>query len=214
MGMALRAHERPPPFLIADHLALDFLNSIASPWGAPIEWLEDGAALLSWLEAAGQIDSVDARRLRRTWNVDTLDAAAEEARSLREGFRAVLSRRKANGPRGVTARDIARLNAVLSRDAPYSRIERVRGRWLVGSARRWKNPGDLLVVVAEAMARLLCEGNPALIRRCANPECTLWFYDRTKAHRRRWCSMAVCGNRAKAAAHRTRLRNRSTHRHD
>jgi predicted RNA-binding Zn ribbon-like protein len=206
MGMALRAQERPAPFLIADHLALDFLNSVASPWGTPIEWLEDGVDLLSWLEAAGQIDSVDARRLRRTWDRDALDAAADEARSVREDFRAVLSRRKAKGTADVTVRDIARLNAVLARDSTYPRVDRVRGRWLVGSARRWRNPGDLLVIVAESMARLLCEGNPALIRRCANPECTLWFYDRTKAHRRRWCNMAVCGNRMKAALHRQRMR--------
>ena len=43
-----------------------------------------------------------------------------------------------------------------------------------------------------------------LIRGCEGPVCTLLFLDRTKAHGRRWCSMAVCGNRAKAAAHRAR----------
>jgi predicted RNA-binding Zn ribbon-like protein len=206
MGMAPPAQRRPAPFLVADHPALDFLNSIASPWGTPIEWLEDGEGLLSWLQAAGQIDSADARRVRRTWDMDDLEAAAGEARSLREWFRGVVSRRKANGAASVTARDIARLNAVLARGVAYPRIDRVRGRYLLHSARRWKDPGDLLVVVAEAMASLLCEGNFMLIRRCANPECTLWFYDRTKAHRRRWCSMAVCGNRSKAALHRQRKR--------
>jgi len=38
----------------------------------------------------------------------------------------------------------------------------------------------------------------------------MWFYDRTKSHRRRWCSMALCGNRAKARAHRERQSNRTT----
>ena len=34
----------------------------------------------------------------------------------------------------------------------------------------------------------------------------LWFLDVSKAHARRWCNMAVCGSRAKAAAHRARAR--------
>ena len=44
--------DRPPAFFIADHLALDFLNSIASPRGVPIEWLRDGRDLVDWLEQA------------------------------------------------------------------------------------------------------------------------------------------------------------------
>ncbi|MEL6323421.1 MAG: CGNR zinc finger domain-containing protein, partial [Pseudomonadota bacterium] len=34
------------------------------------------------------------------------------------------------------------------------------------------------------------------------PTCTLYFHDVSKNHKRRWCSMDICGNRAKAAAHR------------
>jgi predicted RNA-binding Zn ribbon-like protein len=58
--------------------------------------------------------------------------------------------------------------------------------------------------VAEAVAQLLVEGNVALIKQCEHPDCILWFYDRTKAHKRRWCSMALCGNRHKAAQFRKR----------
>ena len=43
-------------------------------------------------------------------------------------------------------------------------------------------------------------------RACAGAACTLVFLDGTRSHARRWCSMAVCGNRAKAAAHRARAR--------
>jgi predicted RNA-binding Zn ribbon-like protein len=64
----------------------------------------------------------------------------------------------------------------------------------------------LLVPVAEAMAELLETGDYQLVRRCENPNCTLLFYDRTKSHRRRWCSMAICGNRMKVAAFRARQR--------
>jgi hypothetical protein len=41
---------------------------------------------------------------------------------------------------------------------------------------------------------------------CEAGNCSLWFLDVSKGHARRWCSMAICGNRAKAAAHRARAR--------
>ena len=58
----------------------------------------------------------------------------------------------------------------------------------------------LLREYVEFWTRLLSEGDPALLRKCQNPRCILYFYDTTKNHRRRWCSMAGCGNRAKVAA--------------
>jgi hypothetical protein len=58
------------------------------------------------------------------------------------------------------------------------------------------------------MADLICREDFRLIRACDGPACTLLFLDRTKSHARRWCSMAVCGNRAKAAAHRARTSRR------
>jgi len=60
--------------------------------------------------------------------------------------------------------------------------------------------------IAEAIGDLICNADFRLIRTCGAPTCTLMFYDRTKGHARRWCSMSICGNRAKAAAHRARVR--------
>jgi predicted RNA-binding Zn ribbon-like protein len=53
---------------------------------------------------------------------------------------------------------------------------------------------------------LLATGDFSLVRRCENAACVLWFYDRTRSHHRRWCSMARCGNRHKVAAFRKRRR--------
>ena len=65
---------------------------------------------------------------------------------------------------------------------------------------------DLLLPIAEAMGDLLCNVDFASVRKCESPACTLWFRDVSKNHTRRWCSMAICGNRAKAAAHRAKVR--------
>ena len=58
----------------------------------------------------------------------------------------------------------------------------------------------ILAPVAEDAADSLVGDDLSLVRRCANPDCVLVFLDTTRNHRRRWCSMDVCGSRAKAAA--------------
>ena len=63
---------------------------------------------------------------------------------------------------------------------------------------------QLLAPLAEAAAHLLATADFTLVRKCEDHACTLWFLDRTKSHRRRWCSMALCGNRNKVAAFRQR----------
>jgi len=46
------------------------------------------------------------------------------------------------------------------------------------------------------------------IKECEGHSCTLMFAAPTRRRARRWCSMAICGNRAKQAAHRKRLKNK------
>src|SRR4029077_3070203 len=58
----------------------------------------------------------------------------------------------------------------------------------------------LLAAVARSGAELIAEGAGARLRMCANLRCGLFFYDNSRTRRRRWCSMAVCGNRNKVAA--------------
>jgi predicted RNA-binding Zn ribbon-like protein len=72
--------------------------------------------------------------------------------------------------------------------------------------RRWRSPESLLLPIAEALAQCVCEEDFANIRACEGQSCTLIFADHTRRRLRRWCSMATCGNRAKQAAHRHRLK--------
>jgi predicted RNA-binding Zn ribbon-like protein len=58
--------------------------------------------------------------------------------------------------------------------------------------------------VADDFADFLAAFEPGRLRHCDNPACTMVFYDRGKNNRRRWCSMAVCGNRHKVASYRAR----------
>jgi predicted RNA-binding Zn ribbon-like protein len=208
---------RPAPFFIGDDLALDFLNSVAAPAGAQIEWLEDGRDFLAWLEQAHAMPVDVAAHFRKEATSRALDAVAAQGRELREWFRAFVSEHAGKPLQARDLRELAPLNALLARDQAFRQIEIARGgkshsgerqgglHWHV--KRRWDNPKTLLMPIAEAMGNLICEQDFSLVRTCEGPTCTLWFLDVSKAHGRRWCSMAVCGNRAKAAAHRARVRS-------
>jgi predicted RNA-binding Zn ribbon-like protein len=199
---------RPPAFFVGDHLALDFLNTIATSRGSVIEWLGDGQDLVSWLEQAKAIDRPAAARLKESGGA-TLDDIARLARDFRQWLRGFVTARLGK-PMRATAAAIAPLNELLARDTSFPRVEAARRgaershRLLLRRVHRWENPGELLDPVVAAAADLICNQDFRLIRACEGSACVLLFLDRTKAHARRWCSMAVCGNRAKAAAHRAR----------
>lgn len=205
---ATRSPSTPLPARVGDHLALDFLNTISAPKGTPIEQIGSGHELLQWLIDAGVLVQDEAERLESSWPQAQLDGAAHEAVALREWFRDVLTRAK-SGRFPNAEGDLAPLNNVLARDDAFQRVilNDGDGQLRIESARQWHAPSVLLVPIAIAMAELLCDTDFDLIGRCENPACTLWFYDRTKGHRRRWCSQAVCGNRAKVAAHRMRKKS-------
>jgi predicted RNA-binding Zn ribbon-like protein len=200
--------DRPHPFFVGDHLALDFLNTTATPQGALIEWLRDGNDLVRWMEQAKVIDGSVAAKLGESGTA-ALDEVARQARQFRQWLRGFVTA-SIGKPLGTITAAVAPLNELLARDNSFQRVEAAGrdatdGRRLqLRRVRRWENPVELLAPIAEAAADLLCNQDFRLIRACEGTACTLVFLDRTKAHRRRWCSMAVCGNRAKASAHRAR----------
>jgi predicted RNA-binding Zn ribbon-like protein len=209
---------RPAPFFVGDHLALDFLNTTAAPSGAWIEWLANGADLVEWLKRAGAIDSAVAAHFRADANaLRRLDGVAEQARDLREWLRGFLGRHAGRVLKASALVELEPLNRLLARDEIYRQVVAaatrasakrgaMRQALLWSQRRHWTSPELLLQPIAEAIGDLICNVNFRLIRTCRGRTCTLMFYDRTKGHARRWCSMSVCGNRAKAAAHRVRVR--------
>src|SRR5262252_5272543 len=115
---------RPAPFFIGDHLAMDFLNTIAAPWGQRIEWLGNGADLVNWLERAGAIDGRVATRFRAQPDAPhALDAVAEQARSLREWLRRFVERHAGKVLRASAVDELEALNRLLARDDSYGQIE-------------------------------------------------------------------------------------------
>lgn len=197
--------DRPRPFFVGDHLALDFLNTVATPRDVQIEWLRDGRDLIDWLEQARLIAADVASRFRASKDHRALDDVAGRALKFRAWLRAFVTRHMGEPLTPGAAKDLGPLNELLAEDTSYPVVEEGGEQALrLRRVRRWESLGELLHPVAEAAADLICAADFRLIRACGGPACTLLFLDRTKAHARRWCSMSVCGNRAKAAAHRAR----------
>jgi predicted RNA-binding Zn ribbon-like protein len=205
------SHQHSPAIFLADALGLDFLNSVATPVDTPVDWLSDGDGLVSWLAQAGLVPDSSLAAVRELAMPGELDSVAAQARGLREWFRGFVEDRKGRPLAADALHDLLPLNRLLERDEGYARIvarDAVGDGLALGPFRRWRSPDSLLLPIAEALARLVCEEDFTQVKACEGPACTLMFVDHTRGHARRWCSMAICGNRAKQAAHRHRLKEK------
>jgi len=202
--------QRPPAIFVGDALGLDFLNSIATPVDTPIDWIDDGDGLLSWLEQAQLVPADALKSVRMQALPGELDAVADQARSLREWFRGFVRRHKERPLNAKCLAQLEPLNRLLERDESFHRIvaapKSEKRPLRFEAVRRWRTPEALLVPIGEALAQLVCTEDFSDVKACEGPACTLLFADHTRGRTRRWCSMALCGNRAKQAAHRHRLK--------
>ncbi|WGR69834.1 MULTISPECIES: ABATE domain-containing protein [unclassified Bradyrhizobium] len=203
---------RPPAMFIADSLGLDFLNSVATPVDTPVDWIENGDGLVDWLAQAKLVPTAELDALKGRAMPGELDKVADQARALREWFRTFV-RKHAGAPLTAEAlQELGPLNSLLERDEAFSRIEPRHDDGHRGLAlrmtRRWRSSESLLLPIGEALAKFVCEEDFAIVKACRGHSCTMLFADHTRRRARRWCSMAICGNRAKQAAHRSRLKNR------
>ncbi|MDE0854718.1 MAG: ABATE domain-containing protein, partial [Nevskia sp.] len=171
----------------------DFINTGFGVGDARRDWLDSDAAVQDWLSRAGLPSAVPGGGHR---------GLLKAAIALREAARSLVETRKAGGHG-----DPAIVNRMLRQGGAYSELLWEKGQAPVLLSHRHADaPVALLVPVAESLARLLAEADFGLVRACESADCTLWFYDQTRSHHRRWCSMARCGNRHKVAEFRARQR--------
>jgi predicted RNA-binding Zn ribbon-like protein len=199
-----------PAIFVADAVGLDFLNSVATPVDVPVDWIDGGAGLLAWLDQARLVPRATLDAIRDRAMPGELDNVAAQARDLREWFRAFVREHKGRPLTPAVLPELDPLNLLLERDTKYTRVvargHEAGSRLELAPLRRWRSPESLLEPIGDALAALLVEEDFSHLKACEGPACTLLFVDHTRAHTRRWCSMEICGNRAKQAAHRNRLK--------
>ncbi|WP_404339664.1 CGNR zinc finger domain-containing protein [Pseudoalteromonas mariniglutinosa] len=179
--------------IVGDHLAMDLLNTQARNGEKVVEYWNSDADVLRWL----QQNNIYPAEEQSTLADGELLLQAKALRSL--------AHQLITGFKQEKLQNISELNTYLHSyvSAPYLAPDN-DGKLVITRISRGDTAASMLGQVAEAVAQLLVEGDATLVKQCEHPDCILWFYDRTKAHKRRWCSMATCGNRYKAAQFRKR----------
>jgi predicted RNA-binding Zn ribbon-like protein len=182
-------------------LCLDFANTVGDRPSSTNEHLMSYTDLLAWGRQAGVVDTALAGRLERRAERHKGEAIRvfDEAVDLRERLYRIFSALAA-GSRPAP-RDLDALNQSLTRVFPYRAV--VEGE--NGFEWRWSGPPGaldrMLWTVLQSAAELLTSNEIHQVRECNSDRCTWLFVDRSRTHRRRWCDMKTCGNRAKARRH-------------
>lgn len=191
------------PLLLADHPALELVNTSMLSRGKLVDLIGDGGALVAWLVDAGLVDRPEAARLAKRFPAAVLDRVAAEVRDLRSWATDWLTRWRV-APDARYEPEIRRLNQLLARSSDMREVVRRDGALALAEHHRFDAAAEIPALLASQIADLIVHEDPGLVKRCEGSACVLWFVDRTKAHRRRFCSAATCGNRDKVAAFRAR----------
>jgi predicted RNA-binding Zn ribbon-like protein len=191
-------------------LCLDFLNTIGDRAHGRDEHLVDWASLVSWSEQAGQLSRRDASALRKEGESQprAAERAFRDARAIRECLYRVFAVVAAG--RMPDARDMSLFNAALAKAMAHAEIDGRGGRFVWSWAPGHPSFGRLLWPVLRSAADLLVSPERTAVRECASDRCSWLFVDRSRTHRRRWCSMTACGNRAKVRRFYERQRKRES----
>ena len=186
------------PMLLGGRLAIDFANAPSCPGLASCEltW-ETFVTFLEVSEVVSHDRGVSLLALLRSdpHSAEHILSRANRLKtSLRKAFRALLHRER------VLKEWVEPVNEILRITEGHDELVSDTTNWKLEFIAREGGLDWLLAAIARSAAELVTAGSNAQLRLCANPTCGLFFWDDSKTHRRRWCSMAVCGNRHKVAS--------------
>ncbi len=194
--------------LVGGHICLDFVNTVGNHLtDQPGDWLTSYHDLVVWGQHAGALTETEAKFLIRLSNdqPEAADLALEWAKNLRETiYRLLLSAIRQETPEQT---DIQTLNQSIA-ELP-ARV----GVTYDGARYIWQFPSGMdrldaaLWRVVWAAGDLLTSDQLAQVKVCEGDGCGWMFLDTSRNRTRRWCSMADCGNRAKANRYYQRHRN-------
>jgi len=162
-------------------------------------------ALVEWLSESRLVARKQLQRASKLSGAgDSAERVYRSALALREALLSMVDRIAAGRP--VPRASLEAINRAIARRSSSARLVRSAGHFEETIQLEMKDPAQLIVPIAASASDLLCRGDLALVKRCANPACGAFFYDTSKNHTRRWCSTTECGNRMRVAAHYRRRR--------
>ena len=187
----------------AGRLPLDFAN--IAEWHAsdqPHEMLQDYSDLVAW--------SKDARLLSKSETADLLSNAVqapqEAAKALKKAvaLRDVIYRILSDAAKRKTIKssDLRKFNLALAEGLENTKIAATTNGFEWAWDKSDRAFDQMLWPILRETAELLTTQDITRVGQCADDRgCGYLFYDTSRNHSRRWCSMNSCGNRAKAKRH-------------
>jgi len=197
---------RPARFeLVGGAVCLDFVNTLDDRFMAePKELLQRYVDLVRFTEDTGTLPDLQVDRLmkRSMLNPEEAQRALASAIRLREAMSEIFYAHARDKP--IPAMALITLNQHVQEAAQHLQLVPGKSRF------EWKfelHADDLfapLWPIARDAAQLLVSDQLEFVRACASKKCEWLFLDESKNHRRRWCDMTKCGNRAKVKRFYTR----------
>ena len=186
-------------YFVGNSLALDLANTLAADSeGREVDLIGSFDDLIDWALEAKILDRRQATEAKRDTDKSARSSLLIQTKKLRDALKSTAASLAAS--KAVPKAAIEQINSLLAEKKGHFEIVRgsdgYKSRLNIG----YDDLRDLMLPVAESAMRLLCDGDLSLVKKCGNPACVLHFYDTSKRHGRKWCSMSACGNRAKAAA--------------
>jgi predicted RNA-binding Zn ribbon-like protein len=208
--MSTKAAVRTPEPSEADELFIDFANTARRIRGRVDDVIPDAETLLDWLREHGLLSArgraTEAARLRR--DPAEAERRLERFQHLRDLLHATAADISQDGE--AQREQVTEINHVLRHGLHYHQLRAEQD----GTRYEITQVGDRLdqarAAIASSLAHFLADDNASRLRICANDACRWLFVDRSPAGRRRWCDMRTCGNQAKVARHRARLKQQAS----
>lgn len=210
MPYSIESHEFAARDFIGGDAALDFVNTVTGRDQEPRDWLDSYASLLAWATLVRLLPEKHLRTLTKKMHGEPGAAgrALIRAKGLREDLFALVSAVASGNAPPKSALAALREHWLAGVDAHELRFESGR---VITDIRADAADFDLIAaIIAYRMVEHVMPQPIDRLRMCGGKNCAWVFLDSSKAGRRRWCDMAVCGNVAKAQRFYARSRRRSS----
>ncbi|WP_292413294.1 MULTISPECIES: CGNR zinc finger domain-containing protein [unclassified Methylophaga] len=172
---------------VGNNLGVDFINTEVNVKGELMDLLMSDSDVMEWLDQA---------------NIDAdLGKGVELGKLLefRKKARHILTRIIDN--ESLDDEAITSLNDDLKNYKTHYQLEMSSEGYQLNNPKTYSSTEELIGLFAFEVATLLASEQRMYLKRCLNPDCVLMFVDNSRSHKRRWCSMDTCGNRAKVSKH-------------
>lgn len=195
-----------PFMLLGNRLCIDFANTSICPTN------ESGKinTLTDWLffyEITGVLDRNESQNIQKlaAKESNVFTTLFNKSLSFRSTIRSILHSFETNS--NLPPRYIKETNEILKNYEGYYVLKGSEKSYQLEYEYSRQNPDKLLVPIAFSLSTMLTESDK-MIRKCANPDCGIYFHDISPKKNRKWCSMELCGNNAKARAFLDRSRKK------